>query len=345
MNSWSEFLALQGAVFQNHETHSFGESAAQRDPSDGRTLMVDLSHIGVIEARGPDALTFLAGQFTNDLRQLDANQTQLNGYCNPQGRLIAILRVHLYEGGLLLHAPRSLLEGLLKRLRMFVLRAQVSFDDASDRWVRLGLIGPHAAALLSEGLGLSAPSAGAFIRNSEAMVLSVTGPVPRFEVLVQPVLAQKLWMRWRKDAISVGAGAWRLLDIRSGLPELAPATSQEFIPQMLNLQALSGINFKKGCYPGQEIVARMQYLGKLKRRMYVGHCADAALAAPGEPLYQGGQDTEHKVGVVVSAEASPNGGSELLAVVEITALGEIRLKGTAGPVVILADPPYTLGSG
>jgi len=345
MNSWTEFLTSQGAVFQNNETHSFGESAAQRDPDDGGTRMMDLSHIGVIEARGPDALTFLAGQFTNDLKPLDANHVQLNGYCNAQGRLIALLRVHRYGEAFLLHVPRSLVEGLLKRLRMFVLRAQVSIDDVSDHWVRLGLSGPRAAALLSEGLGMTAPEPGGVTQGSGTIVLGVAGSTPRFEVLAEPSVAPSLWNTWRSVATPVGSGAWRLLDIRSGLPELAPVTSQEFVPQMINLQAIGGISFKKGCYPGQEIVARMQYLSKLKRRMYVGRCADPALPVPGEPLFQGGQETEHKVGMVVSAEPSPNGGSELLAVVEITALGDIHLKGPRGPVVILADPPYPLGSG
>lgn len=342
---WTEFLASQGATFENNETRSFGESAAERDPRNGSTHMMDLSHIGVIAARGPDALAFLAGQFTNDLKQLDREHVQLNGYCNPQGRLIAALRVHRYGDGFLLHLPRSLLEGLLKRLRMFVLRAQVSLDDASERWTRIGLSGPRAAVLSSEALGMAAPEAGKFAEAGGTIVIGMPGSTPRFEILAETTLAQRLWNTWRSVATPVGSGAWRLQDIRSGLPELSPVTSQEFVPQMVNLQAIDGISFKKGCYPGQEIVARMQYLGKLKRRMYVGRCAESALPAPGEPLFQGGQATEHKVGIVVSAEPSPDGGSEMLAVVEITALGDVHLKGPTGPVVILTDPPYTLGSG
>lgn len=345
MNDWMEFLASQGAVSQNNETHSFGESAAQRDPTDGRTLLTDLSHIGVIHARGADALSFLAAQFTNDLRQLDASHTQLNAYCTAQGRVIALLRVHRHNEDLLLHVPRSLIDGLLKRLRMFVLRAQVTLEDASTQWTRIGLSGPRTADLLRAGLGVSAPEAGAVVHASDAIVLGDAGPVSRVEVLAERAVAQRLWSMWRNTAVPVGTGAWRLLDIRSGLPEVVPSTSQEFVPQMLNLQALGGLSFKKGCYPGQEIVARMQYLGKLKRRMYVGRCTDSLTPSPGDSLFQGGQNPDHKAGIVVSAEPSPSGGTELLAVVEIAASGDIRLKSPAGPVVILADPPYSLGSG
>lgn len=345
MSSWTDFLAAQGAIFQNQETRAFGDGVALADPADGHTFMVDLSHVGLVEARGADALTFLTGQFTNDLRRLNADQSQLNGYCNAQGRLIALLRIYQHDTGFLVDVPKGLIEPLLKRLRMFVLRAQVSLEDVSERWARIGLAGTAAGGLIEQTLDIAAPQPNGVARTSTSLVLSIPGPVPRFEVVAPNDLAQRLWTSWAPTAKPSGAGAWRLLNIRSGLPEVASATSQEFIPQMLNLQAIGGVNFKKGCYPGQEIVARMQYLGKLKRRMYLGRCPDAAVPAPGDALYQGGQEPGQKAGLVVCAEASPDGGVELLAVVEMASTGDVHLKSPTGPAVTLTDPPYPLGSG
>jgi folate-binding protein YgfZ len=142
----------------------------------------------------------------------------------------------------------------------------------------------------------------------------------------------------------VGADARQLLDILAGVPGLTPETVDAFVPQMINLDALHGINFKKGCYTGQEIVARTHYLGKLKRRMFLLHCAIDGLPAPATALYNTAQRSDEAAGAVVAAQRAPQGGIALLAVVQIEAVtqGELRLGGSNGPLCTLQSQPYPL---
>ncbi len=334
---WKRFLQAAGAHWDEHDIAHFGEDAAL-DPC----ALHDLSHLGLIRVTGADAETFLQGQITNDVRELGETHSQLAGYCGPKGRMLAQFRLFRRAGAICLQLPRELLGDTLKRLRMFVLRAQVTLEDVSDDWVRIGLSGECAPGLLSALFDGLPQEANGVLHHQEITLIRMPGPLPRFEILAPPDEAMDLWRRLGEGgARPAGADAWGLLDIRAGLPNVYAGTREAFVPQMTNLQLIDGLSFTKGCYTGQEVVARMQYLGKLKRRMYRARVRAGARPAPGDTLDSPASASGQGAGRVV--DARPLGGDEyeLLAVVEIAAAenSEVHL-GKDGPVLEFLDLPY-----
>ena len=268
------------------------------------TIAVPLTQLGLIEARGADASAFLQGQLSNDVRRLGPQQAQLSSYNSPKGRMLAVLHLlRVSDDAFLLELHASLLESTLMRLKMYVLRSKVTLAAASDRAL-LGLAGPEAAALLAE-LGLPVPQAPlACAWNADACVMRRIGAHPRFSVLAPGTrIAQ-----WRERlAVSTAPGTeddWKRLDIEAGVPTIYPQTQDRFVAQMCNLDALGGISFDKGCYTGQEIIARVHYRGAVKRHM-TPQRLDSGAPAPGTRL---------DAGEVVDAVAHPGGGSLALVV-------------------------------
>lgn len=337
---WSSFLAARGAHVEPDDRVRFDAIGSTCAGTDLDTLF-DLSHLGLIAASGADAETFLQGQLTNDVRAVSATHTQLSGHCNPKGRMLASFRVLRIGDAICLQLPRERLPDTLKRLRMYILRARAALEDASDRWVRIGVAG-HAVPQRLADLGLRLPERNNALAETEgASVLRLPGPLPRFELIGS---AERLGVIW--DGLSPvchpgDEDRWALLDIRAGLPTVYRATADAFVPQMVNMQLIDGVSFDKGCYTGQEVVARMQYLGRLKRRMYLGEVASPATPRPGDELQAPGSRSGRGAGLVV--DSRPVGGDryELLAVVEIEAAeqGEVRL-GDRGPILTLKAPPY-----
>ena len=211
-----------------------------------------LDDLGMVRARGPDAVRFLQGQLSNDVTRLGAGAAALGGYHNPQGRAIALLRlVYWDEGDVLAMLPRELAASVAARLSKFVLRAKVKITDESTAWRIGGLIG--AMPELPPVLGAQVRSGGSvFVRigDQRALVISAVG---------NPALVA--------DSVAGDIEAWRRLDVAAGQPQVYAATSEEFVAQMLNLDVLGAIAFDKGCYTGQEVIARAHYRGRVKRRM------------------------------------------------------------------------------
>lgn len=264
------------------------------------TLVCPLDHLGLIRVSGPDARDFLQGQFSNDITQVSPAQTQLSSYSNPKGRILAVLRIFEYGDALYLQLPRKLVADTLARLRMYVLHAKVQLADASGELPGLGVSGDTAPNWLqSAGLPVSAAvdSAVAFAHGS---VFRVPGATLRFVIhATQAVLNDCLAMPHQHgDSL-----AWRLQEIRAGLPAVYPETRELFIAQMLNLDTLGAINFKKGCYTGQEIIARLHYRGKTKQRLHRVHLATSTPPAPGTPLFlaQPVTDNPQSIGHLVDA--------------------------------------------
>ena len=246
----------------------------------------------------------------------------------------------LFQRGedLLMQLPLERLEPTLRRLKMFVLRSQVTLNDASDELVRFGLSGDCATSLLDAAPEepWSTTTAG------DVTVLRLPGDRPRFN-LVGPLEAMaSLWSRVSERATPTGPDFWALMDIRAGLPTVFDETAEAFVPQMANLQLLDGISFTKGCYTGQEVVARMQYLGKLKRRMYRARITSATRPEPGTELFSPSGESGQGIGRVVDAAPSPEGGFEALVVLQINSAeaGGIRLGGADGPRLVLEPLPY-----
>lgn len=268
-----------------------------------------LDELGVIAASGADATAFLQGQLTNDTAGLDAERVQLAGYCTAKGRLIAVFEQWRDGETICLQLPREILAPVMKRLSMFVLRAKVKLEDASAHWATFGLVGPGSAQLMREAFG-GAPAVGqsAVIDGVRISHLADgTQARERFALRVAADRADELAARLGAARL-VGSGVWWWSQIDAALPTVVAATQEAFVPQTINLEVLGGVNFKKGCYPGQEVVARSQYRGKLRRRMSLAH--SGAASAAGADVFAAGE--AEPVGQVVLAADAPGGGTDLL---------------------------------
>ncbi len=340
---WQDFLQTEGAVQVDGEVSHFGDPVLERRAAGEGDIIADLSHLALISAGGEDAGSFLQGQLSNDIRLVSATHSKIAGYCTPQGRMLAIFRIFMRDGTYFLQVPASLLEPTLKRLRMFVLRAKVRLDDAGGSWMRIGVSGPGTpAALSAEGL-VPPDTADACATDRGVTVLRIAGPVPRFELIAAGEVMAPLWKRLRTRLTAVGAGVWSWLDIAAAIPTVLPQTLEQFVPQMANLDLVGGISFNKGCYPGQEIVARMHYLGRLKQRMVRARVDTGTQPGPGAPVYAP-DFTGQSAGTVVDARPAPEGGFDVLAVIQLSSIhnGELKLDSPAGRALRLLPMPYTI---
>lgn len=341
---WRAFLDSLHANIENGQVRDYGQPEAERQAASDGTILVDLSHLALVRGAGPDAETFLQGQLTNDIRQVSASRAQPSAYCNPKGRMFAIFLIAKIEDSYLLQLPAVLAESTLKRLRMFVMRARVKLESAGPGLLATGLSGPNAASLLQEISG-TVPGEPYDVASTNGLTtVRLPGPQPRFEIVAGIARQITLWQALlARGARPAGAGAWNWLDIQAGLPAVLPGTVEEFVPQMSNLDAIGGVSFTKGCYPGQEIVARMHYLGRLKQRMFRMHADITSPPVPGTPVYAP-NFPDQAAGSIVAAEPSPRSGCDLLAVVQLSSIegGEVRLGSATGAVLRLESQPYVL---
>ena len=198
---------------------------------------------------------------------------------------------------------------------MFVMMSKVELKDASKDLIKIGVAGSQGEQLLQEqGLAVPGDHYGV-TQTGEISVIRLAGKTPRFECIGTLQAIQALWESLKPTAKLLDSSQWKLLDIHAGIPNVYPETSEMFIPQMLNLQAINGVSFKKGCYTGQEVVARMQYLGKLKRHMYIAHSNSDTLPVPGDPLHSPASSSAQGDGNIVDAQPSLQGGVDMLVVV------------------------------
>jgi len=294
--------------------------------------IVRLSDWGVIRAQGPDAASFLHGQLTQDIQQMDLHATRLAGYCSAKGRLLASLVVwRTGADEFWLACSADVLPATLKRLSMFVLRAKCKLSDASADVLLHGLAGPVATGIL----GASAPVAA--WRRCDAAGAQV------LRLPDADGLARYLWAApagaAMPDLPALSPQAWSWLEVTSGVPRIVAATVEQFVPQMVNFELVGGVDFQKGCYPGQEVVARSQYRGTAKRRAFVFDGAGAARA--GQEVFHSA-DAEQPAGMVVNA-ASLSGAHRALVEVKLAALdtGSLHLDTVDGPALQrLREQPY-----
>lgn len=310
-----------------------------------QTIVAALTHLSLIRAQGDDVTEFLQGQLGNDVKALMPGQSQLTSYCTPKGRMLAIILLIRTDDGYLLLLPRDLRETLLPRLRMYVLRAKATLE-ADNETCLTGIAGPGAIELIQQH-DLVAPTQDNHFETCDGTsILKIQGPEPRFLCLSSPAGTRTLLNQLNDKAVLAGRSAWEWLDIQAGLPLVYPATQEAFVPQMANLDLLDGINFKKGCYPGQEIVARMRYLGKLKQRMYRGHINAGACPTIGDAVYSTSFG-EQSAGKIVLAQPAPTSGSDVLLVAQIRSAeaGDLHLLSLSGPPITLHPLPYRIEEG
>ena len=295
-----------------------------------------LTHLGVIRVEGDDAAKFLHGQLTQDFVLLGLGEARLAAFCSAKGRMQAsFIGFKRSPSEILLIGNRDILPATLKRLSMFVMRAKVKLTDATDDFALYGLAGEAAeTAAKKVANNLDPIWAKADLGTANLITLYTADGVRR-----------ALWVAPVGDAAPAGqplsAQDWAWSEVKSGIAMISTPILEAFVPQMLNYESVGGVNFKKGCYPGQEVVARSQFRGTLKRRAYLAH-SDVALQA-GDEIYAS-DDATQPVGTVAQAAASPLGGFDAIVSTQVTAFeaGNLHLKDAAGPALALSAAPYPL---
>ncbi|MFM9912331.1 MAG: YgfZ/GcvT domain-containing protein [Methylophilaceae bacterium] len=323
MNNWHEFLAQQGAVLDDTRVAYFGDAQAELQATASGNIITDLLHLGLLEVGGEDAATFLQGQVTSDIKALN-NSSQYAGYCTPKGRLLAIFLAFAHYDHIHLQINGALKDAIMKRLKMYVMRSKVTITDVSDSIIRMAVAGVDTSAALTEVFGEIPETPHQMVSLDNGAILRLPGNTPRYQVFSTPEQAPAIWKALSQTCKPVGSECWEWLEIQAGIPDITPATQEQFVPQMVNLDLIGGISFKKGCYTGQEIVARTHYLGKVKRRTHLAHVDTTTAPQAGDLLYG---DGEEAVGIVVRAAAAAEGGFDVLAEVRLESAeaGTIKL--------------------
>ncbi|NNG21399.1 CAF17-like 4Fe-4S cluster assembly/insertion protein YgfZ [Telluria aromaticivorans] len=347
MPNWTDTLASLGARFHIDDASSiddFGRPLAAAELLEG--FVAPVTDLGIIAVAGEDAASFLHNQLTNDVEHLGLAEARLAGYCTPKGRLQATFLYWRDAEAVYLQLPRAIQPPLQKRLSMFVLRAKAKLRDATAEpqfAAVLGLGGARADTALRRFAGTLPGAPNGKVDGAFGTVIRLSNAfgAPRYLWLASEEAATSALPVLANELALGGNQAWQLAAIHAGVPSITAATQEQFVPQMVNLELLGGVNFKKGCYPGQEIVARSQYLGKLKRRTALATVENPAARA-GDEVYSM-EDPGQPCGMVVNAASNGLGGADLLVEMKLGALGEdVRLGSAGGPALRFGQMPYHL---
>tara|TARA_R110000787_G_scaffold35789_8_gene91666 strand:+ start:17046 stop:18089 length:1044 start_codon:yes stop_codon:yes gene_type:complete len=346
MSNWQQFLAEQGAQYIEGQVIAFHETMA--DYPDLTNTISDLSHQGILSVSGADARKFLQGQSTCDLLALAQGASSPGAICNPKGRMLTSFQAHINaEDEILLAMDRALITPTLTAIAKYAAFFKTVLTDGSADYCQLGITGPLASeALIALFPSIPAPSHSVTDSAGNLLTCLATG---LFVVIVKADHAQQMWRQLTLHLRPTGLPWWHLQMIRAGIASVTAPLSEQFVPQMLNLQAIGGVSFRKGCYTGQEVVARMQYLGKLKRRTYIVNAASdtatdaSSLPSPGAEIKT---VTDGKVvGTVLQAAPANASGFAMLAILREAALDQTELLIADQKVTVsFADLPYEIGT-
>ncbi|RLA44991.1 MAG: folate-binding protein [Gammaproteobacteria bacterium] len=355
MTDWQQFLADRQAQFVDDEVISFGETSA--DYANLTATISDLGHLGILSAEGPDSRKFLQGQSTCDFLALSPGDALPGAICNPKGRMITSFQAQLNsEDEILLSMDRALVKTSLAALEKYAAFFKTTLQDHSNAYRQFGLAGTQVKDRLKI-LFPSVPGPRHSVIDKAGNLLTCVSE-NLFVIITKAGNAQQLWVQLSPDLQAVGLPWWQLQLIRAGLASVTATFSEQLIPQMLNLQATDAISFSKGCYTGQEVVARMQYLGKLKRRTYLVLGASSQLPEPGAEITTTGSTTTENattestttektraIGNVITAAPTDPGNFAMLAILREMALDqtELLVAGQAVPVKFV-DLPYEINS-
>jgi folate-binding protein YgfZ len=297
----------------------------------------DLPDNAVLAVTGDDARAFLHGQFTSDVEALAIGQAQWSGWCSAKGRLLATFLLLRRADGFLLMLPAEIAGAFAKRLAMFVLRSKVKIVDATSELCLIGVVGEGAASTVREHWGeLPAPMHSVTGDNATCVALGEE----QFVIFTSATTKDSLLAALAGKTSLGTRDQWDWAIVHSGVPIVVAATQEAFVPQMANLDLIGAVSFKKGCYPGQEIVARTQYRGILKRRMALAHVAGGERPQAGQSVY-GEPFGEQAAGTIVSAAPAPAGGFDALVVAQIESLGHgsLHWKSPDGPTMEIRKVP------
>jgi len=293
-------------------------------------IVVNLSDRSLIKLSGADVFDFLQGQVTNDVKLLAGGKSQFAGYCNPKGRLLALFFAFAWQDDIYLTFNQKLLEPIVKRLKMYVLRSKVHIAEAADL-IQIGIAGVEAENKLISLFSKVPENPHDVIQISDATLMRLPSTTPMFFIMSRAEKAIEIWQALANAQTLASSAAWDWLEIQAGIPEISPETQEDFVPQMVNLDLLGAINFKKGCYTGQEIVARTHYLGKVKRRTQLAHIDSTTSPQAGDPIKDA---ANQEVGEIVRVCPALDTGFDVLA--------ECRLESLAEGVIFWNDQPLTI---
>ena len=304
---WKAFLIEQ-------DTKESSSSSLSSSYSSGEKVLADLSDRGLLEVSGEDAESFLQNQFTNDIRNVNETTHQESAWCSPKGRIIANFRIFKRGDSYLLDLSADLVEHVIKKLRMYVMMSKVTIEDVSDSVVHFSYSGQGAEVELKQALGIVPEESTEAIQSGSLTVLAIAGANPRFDIFGEVDDCKNIWQKLSGNAVVTSSSHWDYLNIQAGIPMISAESTEAWIPQMVNYIHIGGVDFQKGCYPGQEVVARLNYLGKTKRRMY--HIeTDASSALKVGSSVKSVNDTE--AGKVLSSVVNPQGKAEALVILKI----------------------------
>ena len=340
---WQKFLIQQEANLQNDVAVDFGNLQAELIAARDSTIVCDLSQFGTLSISGEEAQKFLQNLLSNDIGTVNTSSAQLSSLNSPKGRMLATFTVWQTNEGYYLQLPLSLAAVIHKKLSMFVLRSKVKVSNVSDDLISIGLAGVNAAKLIQEHFGSAPENNWSVLQKDNVCVIRLSAN--RYQITTDIPQATTLWNKFSKQAQKAGSACWDWMNIRDGIPVITPATQELFVLQMANLDVLGGVSFKKGCYPGQEIVARTHYLGKQKRRMFLAHIESDITPEAGNELFSTDMP-DQPCGTIINASCSPYSGFDLLAVIQISSrnTSEVHLKSVHGSLLQFKQLPYTLPS-
>lgn len=339
-NNWKTYLLENGATQDNDGLFVFSNDYYDSKFTDNNDIICDLSHFSTMVIAGPDAAEFMQGQFTNDVKQVDDHNSQISGFCNNKGRLIANFRLFSYQQNYFISISNDLVERSIAHLQNYVLRAQVAIQDVSEQLIHIGVYGNNAESLLQPFHNELNTRVNSVSCNEDYIIIRVPGDKPRYEVFCSLDKAKSLWDTISQQATTVDSAYWNYLNIKNGLPFVDNHTSEEFVPQMANMDLIDGISFKKGCYTGQEIVARTHYLGKQKRRTYRLGISSATRPQAGEQLATETSTDNQYTGTLITVYPVAENTYEALAVIQIQAAeqGKLKLKDAEAEISLLKLP-------
>ncbi len=307
-------------------------------------MLIDLSHYGLIKVHGEDSESFLQNQLTNDIRHVSDSTHQESAWCSPKGRIIANFRVFKQADSYVLILSADLVELIIKRFNMYKMMSKVAIEDVSHTLKHFALIDDASKVEFEDCFAKESIATNSeknqTINYKNVSILKLDGESPRYQILGNLEDTQNLWDQLSNSNEIADANAWTYANIIAGRPFITEASSEAWIPQMVNYIAVDGVDFKKGCYPGQEVVARLNYLGKTKRRMYRILLDTDKLPAINDVI---SSESDKSAGKILNTAINPGGKIEALAVLKIATTSEaLRLADNESATLSILDLPYPI---
>ena len=296
MQHWHDFLQQQGfSILEQGGIHHANASQG------AEAYVTDLSNYGTLTLSGPDACKFLQGQLTCNMDELSPQQGLSGAYCSPKGSVISNFDLLQVNDQVMLHMAADVVEAVNTALTKYIVFSKAKLHNQNDEWVRLGLWGQKAQEALAQFC--EAPSQARQVSKfDQGFVFCSNVAQQRYVIYCQPEAAIDLWLQLTDHARPASTAQWEISQIKDGLIYVGEEVSQHYVPQMLNLQEMGTINFQKGCYTGQEVVARMQYLGKLKRHLYLGRITSDTPIQVGMQIDASGRGNVGRIASLAKAE-------------------------------------------